>query len=212
MRACQGTGECLLVASPGVCTCCGYSVSLALRASTSVVSSPRDFSAPGHRSAHYFTYTYSSVVGPLVQDLLVVALLVRQVLASGSFHVTTFSHGLAVANIADMTCHIDYRTCMHACRLAHDIASFFFWSWGTSQKVCLPCLVHKQEFRLIDVFSEFFVNACPTVAGKIPVAGVDAIANHATLWADKILETRKDLNNNHSHPRNRRNAAIRPPT
>ena len=50
----------------------------------------------------------------------------------------------------------------------------------------------KEKIRQIDDVSEFFVNSCSTVADKIPVAGVDAIANHTKLWADKIIEARKN--------------------
>ena len=35
------------------------------------------------------------------------------------------------------------------------------------------------------------MNACTTVADKIPVAGVDAITGHVKMWADKILEGRE---------------------
>ncbi len=47
------------------------------------------------------------------------------------------------------------------------------------------------RIRQIDDFSEYFVNACTTVADKIPVAGVDAITGHVKMWADKILEGRE---------------------
>ncbi len=50
------------------------------------------------------------------------------------------------------------------------------------------------RIRQIDDFSEYFVNACTTVEDKIPVAGVDAIANHAKLWSDKIQQGRSDPN------------------
>ncbi len=53
-------------------------------------------------------------------------------------------------------------------------------------------VTQKEKVRQIDDFSEYFVNACTTVADKIPVAGVDAIVNHAKLWADKIIQGRED--------------------
>ena len=40
---------------------------------------------------------------------------------------------------------------MHACRLAHDIASFFHG--GAIQKVCLPCLMHKARVVTVLLFS-----------------------------------------------------------
>ncbi len=46
------------------------------------------------------------------------------------------------------------------------------------------------RIRQIDDFSEHFVNVCTTIADKIPVAGVDSIANFAKIWADKIQEGR----------------------
>ena len=64
----------------------------------------------------------------------------------------TDTHGLAGANVTDMICHIDYRTCMHACRLAHDIASFFDHG-GTSPKECLPCLMHKARVVTVLLFA-----------------------------------------------------------
>ena len=41
---------------------------------------------------------------------------------------------------------------MHACRLAHDIASFFDHG-GTNQKVCLPCLTHKARVVTVLLFA-----------------------------------------------------------
>ena len=40
---------------------------------------------------------------------------------------------------------------MHACRLAHDIASFFHG--GTIPKVCLPCLMHKARVVTVLLFA-----------------------------------------------------------
>ena len=103
--------------SAGILPCCSHLLRIqCITGSTSkyvrrILASR--LSAPGHRSAHYLSYKHYLVAGPLVLDLPVVALLARQVLASDSYHVTNFSHGLADANITDMTCHIDYRTCMH---------------------------------------------------------------------------------------------------
>ena len=56
----------------------------------------------------------------------------------------TDTNGLAGTNVTDMICHIDYRTCMHACRLAHDIASFLIM--GARFKRCAYLVLRiKQE-------------------------------------------------------------------
>ena len=52
-------------------------------------------------------------------------------------------------------------------------------------------VTQKEKVRQIDDFSEYFLNACTAVADKIPVAGIDAIANHVKFWADKLLEARR---------------------
>ena len=44
----------------------------------------------------------------------------------------------------------------------------------------------------MDDFSEFFVNACTTTVDKVPVAGIDSIANHAKFWAEQILQAKDD--------------------
>ena len=68
----------------------------------------------------------------------------------------------------------------------HDIVGDKLWiaarRFGVTQ---------KEKVRQIDDFSEYFLNACTTVADKIPVAGIDAIANHVKFWADKLLEARR---------------------
>ena len=46
----------------------------------------------------------------------------------------------------------------------------------------------KDKIRQIDDFSEYFVNACTTTRDKVTVAGVDAIAGFAKLWADKVQQ------------------------
>ncbi len=51
------------------------------------------------------------------------------------------------------------------------------------------------KIRQINDFGEIFANACTTIADKIPVAGVDAIANYAKMWADKILQGRESPTN-----------------
>ena len=51
-------------------------------------------------------------------------------------------------------------------------------------------VTQKEKVRQIDDFSEYYLNACTTVADKIPVAGIDSIANHAKLWAGKIIQAR----------------------
>ena len=51
-------------------------------------------------------------------------------------------------------------------------------------------VTQKEEVRQIDVFSEYYLSACTTVADKIPVAGIDPIANHAKFRADKMIQAR----------------------
>ena len=51
---------------------------------------------------------------------------------------------------------------------------------------CRPTIrvTEKEKIRQIDDSSEYYLEACTTVAGKMPVAGTDSIANHAKFWAD----------------------------
>jgi putative NIF3 family GTP cyclohydrolase 1 type 2 len=61
--------------------------------------------------------------------------------------------------------------------------------WAASRRLGVA---QKEKVRQIDDPSKFSINACTTTADKIPVAGVDAIANHIKLWADKIPQARAD--------------------
>ena len=49
----------------------------------------------------------------------------------------------------------------------------------------------KPKVRPIDDYSIMFHNSCVTCTEKIPVAGVDAIANYAKLWSELILMARR---------------------
>ena len=64
----------------------------------------------------------------------------------------------------------------------------------------------KEKTRQFDDLSEFFVNSCTTIRDKIPVDGVDVVANLVWVWAGKIWEgTKAPERGLYHHSRFRRN-------
>lgn len=63
----------------------------------------------------------------------------------------------------------------------HEILGYKFWVAARRLGI-----LREEKVRQIDDPSEYFVNACTTVAENIPVAGVDRIANFTNFWADKF--------------------------